>query len=83
MYRAWDFDPQVGLLMAGSGSPRSRTVEISQNGGKNFSQLQNVPYGKLGACLTIIDEDTAFYAGGQNCKNFDLICEIRKLVNSK
>ena len=80
MYRAWDFDPQVGLLMAGSGSPRSRTVERSHNGGKNFTQLQNVPYGKQGACLTIIDKDTAFYAGGMNCKHFDLIREIGKLV---
>ena len=73
-YRAWDFDRKLGLIIAGSGSPRSRTVEIS-NDGKNFTEMERIPYGfnQMGGCLVIIDDETVFYAGGMSGKNYDNI----------
>ena len=65
-YRAWDFNSQVGLVLAGSSAPGSNTVEISENGGLTFRQLADIPYAnKLsGACVVIIDYETVFIAGG-------------------
>ena len=65
-WRAWDYKPQVGLVMAGSQQPKSRTVEMSHNGGNNFTSFPIIPYGRnqLGACLVIVDDDKVFYAGG-------------------
>ena len=72
-WRAWDYDPQVGLVMAGSQSPKSRIVEMSQNGGNNFTSLPIIPYGRnqYGACLVIVDDETVFYAGGYTSKKYE------------
>ena len=56
--------------MAGGRAPRTKTVEISVDG-KNFTQLPstaNIPYGwnQAGGCVVIIDDETVFYAGGEN-----------------
>ena len=68
-WRAWDYNPQVGLVMAGSQNPRTRNVEMSQDGGKNFTDLPMLPgRNQYGACLVIIDDETVFYAGGINSK---------------
>ena len=68
--RAWDFNPQVGLVLAGSNGPNSDTVEISENGGITFRQLDDIPYTNKfhGACVVIIDEETIFVAGGFKSK---------------
>ena len=74
-HRGWDYDPKVGLIMAGSGSPKTNHSEISQCGGTDFSELpsyDDVLQGHQGTCVTIIDEETVFVAGGmqgksQNC----------------
>ena len=69
-WRAWDFNPQVGLVLAGSNSPNSDTVEISQNGGLTFRKLADIPYANklYAACVVIIDEETIFVAGGIKSK---------------
>lgn len=68
--RGSDYSEQVGLIMAGSISPPSRTVEISTDGGVSFQNLTDIPWGEptepetAGPCVVILDEDTAFIAGG-------------------
>ena len=67
-WKAWDYNPKAGLVMAGgSEPPKSKTVEISVDG-KNFTQLPDIPFGwnQQGGCLVIIDEETVFFAGGEN-----------------
>ena len=54
--------------MAGARLPRTKTAEISVDG-RNFTQFpNNIPFGwnQAGGCLVIIDDETAFYAGGEN-----------------
>ena len=74
--RAWDFNQEVGLLLAGGRNPWNDVVEISTDYGKSFKQIQNMPYGGnkkkektaghvAGACLVIIDAKTVFVAGGK------------------
>ena len=52
--------------MAGSQAPKSRIVEMSNDGGKIFTSFPIVPYGRnqYGACLVIVDDEMVFYAGG-------------------
>ena len=69
----WDYHPQVGLIMAGTGSPKTGNVEISQCGGTNFTGLgsidDSVLQGMQGTCVTIIDEEMVFVAGGMQSKS--------------
>ena len=60
--------------MAGGVFPLSKEVERSQDYGKTFSALPEMPYGPsgigtdagvYGACLTIVDTNTVFIAGGR------------------
>ena len=68
--RGWDYSEQVGLIMAGSISPPTRTVEMSTDGGVSFQSLADIPWGAptepetAGPCVVILDENTAFIAGG-------------------
>ena len=71
-HRGWDYDPKVGLIMAGSGSPKTNHSEISECGGTDFSELpsyDDVLQGHQGTCVTIIDEETVFVAGGMQGKS--------------
>ena len=64
--RAWDYSPEVGLVIAGSLSPKTDTVEISENGGLTFRELPGVDYASkvYGACTAIVDRERVFVAGG-------------------
>ena len=67
-YQAWDYSPEVGLVVAGGSSPWSRTVHISTDHGRTYSLLTNLPYGSYyvqGACILIVNETTLFVAGGK------------------
>ena len=58
--------------MAGSGSPKTNHSEISKCGGTDFSELpsyDDVLQGHQGTCVTIIDEETVFVAGGMQGKS--------------
>ena len=58
--------------MAGSGSPKTNQSEISQCGGTDFAGLPSydgVLQGYQGTCVTIIDEETVFVAGGMQSKS--------------
>ena len=75
IYRAWDYDPDVGLILAGGVRPPSKAVELSQDYGRTFTALPDMPYGPsgigqdagvYGACLAIVDSNTVFLAGGRN-----------------
>ena len=77
--RAWDFTPEVGLIMGSAWDCQvpcsqgltkySTIVERSTDYGQTFQNLSDVPYGNArgmnGACMVIIDEETAFMAGGR------------------
>ena len=67
--------------MAGSQSPKSRTVEMSHNNGKNFTSFPIIPYGRnqYGACLVIVDDETVFYAGGYTSKNMRTVLKKKLL----
>ena len=77
-WRAVDYHPQAGLIMAGGNSRWSKIVEQSKNYGHTFRRLADIPYagtpswyGVLGACLVIINETTAVLIGGRyNCRFF-------------
>ena len=42
--RGWDFNEDVGLIMAGSIAPDARTVELTRDGGKTFEHLAVIPW---------------------------------------
>ena len=58
--RGWDYDEDVGLIMAGSVAPDSRTVEQSTDGGQTFEHLGDIPWGRptepemTGPCVVIL-----------------------------
>ena len=71
--RAWDFDPEFGLVIAGGRENFEwenfwDRVEISEDFGDSFSELKALPVQLAYACLVIADE-TIFVAGGQRSKN--------------
>ena len=74
--RAWDYHQQAGLILAGSRGRWSNTVERSKNYGQTFTQLPDIPYrisgawGTTGACMVILDADTALLIGGQFTREF-------------
>ena len=43
--RGSDYIEEVGLIMAGSIRPDSRTVELTRDGGKTFEHLGTIPWG--------------------------------------
>ena len=56
--------------MAGGRAPRTRILETSVDG-RNFTQMPNslrIPFGwnQGGGCVVIIDDETVFFAGGEN-----------------
>ena len=70
MMRAWDFHPDVGLIMAGGAFPLTKAVVRSTDYGHTFTSLPEMPYGVsgqgvFGSCLVIIDSTTIFLAGGR------------------
>ena len=73
-WRAWDYHPQAGLIVAGGASPWTRLVEQSKNYGHSFRQLADIRYGTRAgvqqACLVIIDENTAVLIGGRYNSRF-------------
>ena len=42
--RGSDYIEEVGLIMAGSIRPDSRTVELTRDGGKTFEHLGTIPW---------------------------------------
>ena len=59
--RGWDYVEDVGLVMAGSVRPDSRTVELTTDGGKTFQHLGDIPWGQnttepelRGPCVVIL-----------------------------
>ena len=38
IFRAWDYHPEVGLVMAGSAFPNSKAVERSRDHGQTFTR---------------------------------------------
>ena len=67
-YRSHDFNPEVGLVIAGgnNGTVMDR-VEISPVGdelGAAFEELAPLPEQLTASCLVILDKRTVFVAGG-------------------
>ena len=58
--RGWDYNEDVGLIMAGSVAPDSRIVELTTDGGKTFEHLADIPWGRpseeeiAGPCAVIL-----------------------------
>ena len=58
--RGWDYDEEVGLIMAGSVVPDSQTVELTTDGGQTFQHLAEIPWGQptepelFGPCTVIL-----------------------------
>ena len=68
IFQSWDYDPRVGLIVAGGESPPSINMNISRDYGKSSEMLTDLPtysceYTSAG-CSVIINETTIFYAGG-------------------
>ena len=68
--RAYDFHPEVGLVIAGGyNGTEMDVVEMSQPGqdlGRRFERLPNLPMQLTYSCLVIINMTTIFVAGGQS-----------------
>lgn len=65
-WRAWDFNPTVGLVIAGgSNNPGS---EISTDYGVSFQQLPQLPKRFYAGCVTIVNSSQTFYMGGIVCE---------------
>ena len=58
--RGWDYNEDVGLIMAGSVAPESRIVERTTDGGQTFEHLGDIPWGRptedeiAGPCAVIL-----------------------------
>ena len=58
--RGWDYNEDVGLIMAGSVAPESRIVERTTDGGQTFEHLGDIPWGRptepeiIGPCVVIL-----------------------------
>jgi len=59
----FDFDKDVGFVLAGGGSNRDR-VERSLDYAVSFEELEPMPEGRRGGCLTIVDDNTVYVGGG-------------------
>ena len=64
----WDYNPQVGLIMAGGLNPQSISVTRSQDFGLSVETLTDIPYACGSTihrgCLVIMNTTTVFVAGG-------------------
>ena len=71
-YRASDYQPEVGLFLAGGGggSDWTNTLEMSTDNAQTFQNLTDVNYsqfrGILGVCLVIADNNTVVVIGGRS-----------------
>ena len=74
MHQFWDYNPKVGLIVAGGSSPKSVNLNISRDNGLTVETLTQIPYGWCNSpttkyiwqgCLVIINETTVFVAGGE------------------
>ena len=71
-FQSWDYDPRVGLIVAGGDSPPSVNMNISRDNGRSIETLTDLPTYSCGSsnnyikggCAVIINETTIFYAGG-------------------
>ena len=59
----FDFHDAVGFVIAGGGSNRDR-VERSLDYAVSFEELEPMPEGRRGGCLTIVDDNTVYVGGG-------------------
>ena len=72
-YQFWDYNPKVGLIVAGGDSPQSVNLNISRDNGLTVETLTEIPYGWCSGsykyisagCLVIVNETTVFVAGGE------------------
>ena len=68
--RAFDFHPDVGLVIAGGyNGTEMDIVEMSRRGqdlGRKFEKLPNLPKQLEESCLVIINSTTIFVAGGND-----------------
>jgi len=70
MYQNWAYHPDVGLIVAGAHSPKSKEVELSTDYGQTKTSLGVIPYASAygvlkGACVVIVNKTTVFLAGGR------------------
>ena len=68
-YRSFDFNPQVGLILAGGFYGDFNVIdnmEISFDYASSFQDFGRLPKGIAGACLRIVDQDTIFVTGGNS-----------------
>ena len=69
----WDFNPNVGLIVAGGNDPISWNMNISRDHGKSIETLTNIPSQYscsgtpriYGGCVVIVNKTTIFAAGGR------------------
>ena len=67
-WRAWDFKPSVGLIIAG-GAANQFGAEISTDYGVSFQPLPLLNKAVYAACIVIVNSSQAFHFGGIDCKN--------------
>ena len=67
-WRAWDFKPSVGLIIAG-GAANQFGAEISTDYGVSFQPLPLLDKAVFAGCIVIVNSSQAFYFGGIDCKN--------------
>ena len=67
-WRAWDFKPSVGLIIAG-GANNQFGVELSADYGVSFQPLPLLNKAVFAACIVIVNSSQAFHFGGIDCKN--------------
>ena len=68
--RAWDFSPEIGVLVIAGGENSSTyidSVEMSNDLGDSFTELAPLPKSLKNGCLVIAGQ-TIFHAGGRTCK---------------
>ena len=73
--RAWDFTPEIGVVLAGGENSTSEAmdrVEMSDDFGDSFTELPPLPKGLKNGCLVIAGQ-TLFHAGGRESKDVDIL----------
>ena len=73
-WRAWDFNPSVGLVIAG-GHNNKFGSEISRDYGVTFQDLPLMPKAMYAGCIQIVNSSQTFYFGGIDCKFLNRACE--------
>lgn len=77
--RAWDFSPEIGVLVIAGGENSSSyldRVEMSDNLGDSFTELAPLPKSLKNGCLVIAGR-TIFHAGGRTSKVNDVLKDIK------